>query len=120
MKNDKMRAALDADKKYKVERVAEAEAAVRELQADIAAAEALLEAWRSMIPADVLRTMQEDSQREASNSAEAARATSVVAANSLKPNWAVKRTPTWAMASPLSWPMLVPFSRCAPYGAAYL
>ena len=36
------------------------------------------------------------------------------------PNWAVKRTPTRAMASPLSWPLLVPFSRCAPSGAAYL
>ena len=36
------------------------------------------------------------------------------------PNWAVKRTPTRAKASPLSWPLLVPFSRCAPYGAAYL
>ena len=35
-------------------------------------------------------------------------------------NWAVKRTPTRAMASPLSWPLLVPFSRCAPSGAAYL
>ena len=34
------------------------------------------------------------------------------------PNWAFKRTPTWAKASPLSWPMLVPFSRCAPFGAA--
>ena len=37
-----------------------------------------------------------------------------------QPNWAVKRTPTRAMASPLSWPLLVPFSRCAPSGAAYL
>ena len=37
-----------------------------------------------------------------------------------RPNWAVKRTPTWAMASPSSWPMSVPFSRCAPSGAAYL
>ncbi len=35
-----------------------------------------------------------------------------------QPNWAFKRTPTWAKASPLSWPMLVPFSRCAPFGAA--
>lgn len=74
MNNDEMRAALDAAKKYKVERVAEAEAAVRELQANIASAEARLEAWRSMIPADVLRIMQDDSRREASNSAEAARA----------------------------------------------
>ncbi len=37
-----------------------------------------------------------------------------------QPNWAVKRTPTRAKASPLSWPLLVPFSRCAPSGAAYL
>lgn len=74
MNNDEMRAALDAAKKYKVERVAEAEAAVRKLQADIASAEARLEAWRSMIPADVLRIMQDDSGREASNSAAAARA----------------------------------------------
>ncbi len=35
-----------------------------------------------------------------------------------QPNWSFKRTPTWAKASPLSWPMLVPFSRCAPCGAA--
>lgn len=41
-------------------------------------------------------------------------------ANPVVPNWAVKRTPTRAMASPLSWPLLVPFSRCAPSGAAYL
>lgn len=36
------------------------------------------------------------------------------------PNWSVKQTPTKPMASPFSWVLLVPFSRCAPSGAAYL
>ena len=41
-----------------------------------------------------------------------------IQAKNAAPNWAFKRTPTRAKASPLSWPLLVPFSRCAPYGAA--
>ncbi len=36
------------------------------------------------------------------------------------PNSAVKRTPTLAMPAASSWPVFVPFTRCAPSGAAYL
>ena len=36
------------------------------------------------------------------------------------PNSAVKRTPTLAMPAASSWPVSVPFTRCAPSGAAYL
>lgn len=74
MNNDEMRAALDAAKIYRAKRIAEAEASVRQIVVDLEAAEARIETWRTMIPADVLRVMQEDAQRDASNSEEAARA----------------------------------------------
>jgi hypothetical protein len=73
MNTEELRAALDAAKTYKAERIAESEAEIRDMQSRLEAARVQLEAWRVMIPADVMRVMQEEVQREADNSEDAAR-----------------------------------------------
>lgn len=73
MNNDELRASLEAAKTYKAKQMAEAEASIQAARATLQAAEVRLEAWRTMIPADVLRVMHEASEREARDSEEAAR-----------------------------------------------